>query len=500
MTDLYDQMREAPDPRLADALRARLHARLDGELMQLDDPIGPAPSSTGRDAIQHRIDEPDITEPADTTEPTMDVITLSPDRNKPPTTSRRWLMVAAAALALVGGLIFAGTRADEEPIPADQPEPTLSYQWSRVTHDEGVLGGDGDQRMNSVTAGGPGLVAVGSAVWTSVDGLTWSRVPDDEAIFAAASIYGVTAGGPGLVAVGDAGGDAAVWTSVDGVKWVRVAHDEAVFGGTGVQEMKAVTAGGPGLVAVGWDGPREEHSVNSADAAVWTSVDGVTWVRVAHDEEIFGGDRGREMRSVAVGGPGLVAVGREHFPAADHNAEVAAVWTSFDGVTWARVAHDDEVFGGTGVQEMNSVVAAGPGLVAVGLDERLDDSREGLTTAAVWTSVDGIAWERVPYDEQVEFKGFAGDKAMISVTATDAGLVAVGFDGGGYGSRSDATVWTSVDGVSWTRLANDDGLFGGARMYGVTPFGTGVVAVGRDWLAEDREYNNSVVWRATPQR
>ena len=43
-------------------------------------------------------------------------------------------------------------------------------------------------------------------------------------------------------------GDAAVWTSVDGMSWSRVAHDEAVFGGVGGdQRMHSVTAGGSGF-------------------------------------------------------------------------------------------------------------------------------------------------------------------------------------------------------------------------------------------------------------
>jgi hypothetical protein len=73
--------------------------------------------------------------------------------------------------------------------------------------------------MESVTARGQGLVAVGSdeeagAVWTSPDGVVWSRVSDDNATFAATWISGVTLAGPGLVAVGNDGSDdghAAVW-------------------------------------------------------------------------------------------------------------------------------------------------------------------------------------------------------------------------------------------------------------------------------------------------
>ena len=113
-----------------------------------------------------------------------------------------------------------------------------------------------------------------AAVWISVDGITWSRVPDDEAIFGGAGtqvMVGVTVGGPSLVAVGfDESGqveDAAVWTSPDGITWLRVPHDEAVLGGAGHQRMVSVTVGGPGLVAVGWDG-----SSGDLNAAVWVEA------------------------------------------------------------------------------------------------------------------------------------------------------------------------------------------------------------------------------------
>ncbi len=77
----------------------------------------------------------------------------------------------------------------------------------------------------------------------------------------------MTVGGPGLVAVGgDESGDenAAVWTSPDGVAWTRVSHDDVVFGGAGNQMMLGVTVNKSGLVVVGRDDLGGDR-----DAAVW---------------------------------------------------------------------------------------------------------------------------------------------------------------------------------------------------------------------------------------
>ncbi len=290
--------------------------------------------------------------------------------------------------------------------------------------------------MSSVTVGGPGLVAVGSdgvaigsdesgatqvaAVWTSVDGLSWSRVPHDEAVFGGGGsqqMWGVTAGGPGLVAVGRdtdvsiAKENAAVWTSVDGLTWSRVPHDEAAFGGH--KGMNRVIAGGPGLVAVGFDDPQA--------GAVWTSVDGVTWSQVPYNEAVFGGPRVIDIWDVAVGGPGLVAVGAVGSGA----NQAAAVWTSADGLSWSRVPHDEAVFGEG--QGMSSVTVGGPGLVAVGAPlAHVLGSENAHEDAAVWTSEDGIIWSRVPHNEAAF--GGQGNQKMNAVIAGDFGLVAVGSD------------------------------------------------------------------------
>jgi hypothetical protein len=352
--------------------------------------------------------------------------------------------------------------------------------------------------MVSVTAGGPGLVAVGfeasfveriGAVWTSPDGIEWTRVPHDQSVFGGdgnPAMLSVTAGGPGLVAVGEgrSGDDAvaAVWTSSDGIAWSRVPHDQSVFGGDGDRAMWSVTAGGPGLVAVGEGGSRGDRF-----AAVWTSPDGITWSRVPHDQSVFGGGGFQEMTHLTAGGPGLVAVGDDR-----SGTDVdAAVWTSPDGIAWSRVPHDQSVFGGDGNQFILGVTSNGSGLVAVG-EDRLD----GDSDAAVWTSPDGTTWSRVRHDEAV----FGGEdtQVMLAVTSDSIGLVAVGTDEAANASFwSSAAVWTSPEGVIWSRVPHDEEVFGGIfslAMLSVTAGGPGLVAVGQ----EDPS-GNLAAWVARPE-
>jgi hypothetical protein len=437
-----------------------------------------------------------------------------PEPNVMPSEPRRrigLLTAVAAATLVVVGMVVIADRYRDAPVTAPISADALSYQWSRVAHDEAVFGGVRSQVMTSVVAGGPGLVAVGhdglwdenprdwypdpsAAVWTSEDGIVWSRVPHDEEIFGGAVMNDVTLGGPGLVAVGWSDSNAAVWTSVDGLTWSRV-HDDSLRTG---HAMNSVVVGGPGLVAVGREG--------GAAAAVWTSVDGLTWTRVPHDREIFGSPTalGFGMISVTAGGPGLVAVGA--WPEAPRIS--AKVWTSVDGLTWTRVPDDEAGF--DGVHVPLSVTAGGPGLVAVGLDG---------AGAGVWTSVDGFHWVQVPDDEAIFSATYGSDSApdsrvyqpppegaglaMNDVIAVGDGLVAVGGPTYNYRGPRDgdlgAAVWTSPDGITWSRVPHDTAVFGGTgenSIWSVTTAGSNLVAVGSHQHSIEIDAN-AAVWVAT---
>ncbi|MCL1594136.1 MAG: hypothetical protein M3132_07300, partial [Actinomycetia bacterium] len=138
--------------------------------------------------------------------------------SKPAKARRRsWLAVAVAAGAVfvvIGGTTLlmrtftSNTDVGTTPTPAPDALPNAIpslLTWTRITDDDVF----GDKvaftaGMRDVTVGGPGLVAVGEAddgagVWTSIDGITWSRVTDNESAFAGIdTMWSVAAGERGL--------------------------------------------------------------------------------------------------------------------------------------------------------------------------------------------------------------------------------------------------------------------------------------------------------------
>ncbi len=350
--------------------------------------------------------------------------------------------------------------------------------WSRVSNP--ALAGTGAQAMNDVVAAAPGLVAVGwhdldgvqsGIVWTSPDGQAWTReqhgTPRLEGEGCPGSGWSaVTARGPGAVVmgqgwarmgVGEACDSVVVSAMSDGVSWSQVVMRPEYWWAS----ILDVTTGGPGLIAVGTE--------------VLTSPDGLVWTQAPDGQGLAQGSGGQFMFEVTRGGPGFVAVGiheREDKPSR------AAVWTSPDGLAWTRVAHDEEVLGGPGNQGMAAVAVGGPGLVAVGGDEPHPERRMGGQRAAVWTSPDGLTWTRVPHDRAVFGGGDGREMSMAAVTAVGPTLVAVG-EVSGEGS-SHPVAWSSTDGGTWSlmdlgALSADEEVAG---LEAVTSGGPGLVAVG----------------------
>jgi hypothetical protein len=275
-----------------------------------------------------------------------------------------------------------------------------------------------------------------ASVWTSADGSGWARADlDAGGAHAAEASAGARRHGRAVVVgtvtapAGDR--DGRIWTSTDGVAWQPVQEDPSVLGGPGDQEITSVEAGALGFVAAGLDRRGQQ-----ALPAVWTSADGLSWSRVSAGPASPFLD-GQVVLGVAVGAADAVAVGTLRTGAETD----AMAWFSPDGITWRTVPLGLAGFTGPADQVARSVTATSDGFVAVG-----DDARGDRRVAVVWTSTDGITWQRQPPSpDMAELPG--GDSTQGVSAADVAGTGPVVAVGGGFAMQ----VWTSPDGRRWTR-------------------------------------------------
>jgi hypothetical protein len=369
----------------------------------------------------------DVVEPTTTTSAVPTTITTIPPPPVPPMVDA-WQRVGGALMGPVVGTF------------------DMTQMGSRLV----VVGfdpGEDNYRQNGV-------------IFASDDGINWTRLAEDDPALnlGAVLIYAVTDGGPGLVAVGmgcenEAEGctpHATAWSSTDGTSWTRTPDDPEVFGDTSTvtSAMTGVADTSHGLVAVGsmeyWtlddEGGEELVTIHPT---VWTSPDGITWERAWEGAgvAVLPGDYAEVyvyMDAVAEGPDGqLVAVGA----VLDENGEsVAAVWTSTNGQEWERVDPSAAPFASGTV--MVDVIWGANGYIAVGTD-----AGSGV---GIWRSLDGFTWTRIDATTQ----SFDATGSLVSVAALDSGYITVGphafidiAGGGGW-----VTIWTSPDGLTWDRV------------------------------------------------
>ncbi|MEA2673582.1 MAG: hypothetical protein QOI92_774 [Chloroflexota bacterium] len=167
---------------------------------------------------------------------------------------------------------------------------------------------------------------------------------------------------------------------------------------------------------------------------------------------------------IAAGGSGIVAIGQ----VGDANAS----WFSTDGLTWTPSRDAFRVPSlGTDAVFVQDVVARGGGWLAIGSRDAgcAFDCESDPIRAYIWTSTDGRTWTREA--DQASLKG-AG---MAAVAAVGDGFVAAGV------ASSHAAIWTSSDATTWSRVPDapvfHDGVLANAAT-GVATVGGTIAVVG----------------------
>ncbi|WP_069161825.1 hypothetical protein [Nocardia altamirensis] len=174
--------------------------------------------------------------------------------------------------------------------------------------------------------------------------------------------------------------------------------------------------------------------------AAWTTADGSDWRTVAvepHSPYAFQ----TELISVGIGDR-IVVLGQA-FGGAHSNPRM----TSWSGTPTALVEHPQamELFGGPHAIAVNAAATLGATDLLVGQW----DGASGRYGAAVWTSTDGVHWDRQADDPALAAP--PGELTGASGVATGpAGFVVAGNTL--RGSALFPLTWTSPDGRTWQRI------------------------------------------------
>ncbi len=334
--------------------------------------------------------------------------------------------------------------------PAAAPIADSSGGAFFIDHDAGkfVLGGNGGlftstngttwtKRTSALPAYSTGTEAVGEVsvangvvfclglhggISTSADGVTFTRRGSGSI----QALSGLVHDGTRFVATGAAG---TVQTSPDGITWTTVASGQtAALGKLAFGNGRYASADLNGL----------RHSAN---LTTWTAVTGTTF------NQMFG-----------------VIFANNRFIAAN-NALALGIRTSTDGSTWTNVT-----VSGTAFQEVKGLAGGGGNFVITtggfGPTPKIFASSDGatwtdrtpaafvvadslaygngtfvlLTSFAAWTSPDGVTWTSNPFPSAsyVTRVMFVGTKFLAR-------------------KPSDASYRSSLDGVTWTDVANSGG-------------------------------------------
>jgi len=325
-----------------------------------------------------------------------------------------------------------------------------------------VTGGPGFVAVGPTTVAGDSMGAPtwrpqpegGTDAWVSEDGSVWQRA-ESGSFGPSDTLHDVAAGPDGLlVAVGVSDMFPAIWTSRDGLTWTKLEGDPAVLGGP--SRLTDVVAAGSGWVAVGEQWRWSGNEPAKPFFGMWFSADGTTWERtVQRDDPDFENAFVTEL-----------LVWRETFYAFGYAGYLgdavmydsvmyqAAVWTSDDGRAWTRISED----AGTGLVErpdgapargawIEGATATDSYLFATGM--HFDFLREPAPewSLAVWRSEDGMTWSLLPTDFQAPGRSAHGSR-LKTVAGDDNRLVAV---------ELCTFVWASDDaGVTWHQVAELD--------------------------------------------
>lgn len=275
----------------------------------------------------------------------------------------------------------------------------------------------------------------GDQVWSSADGVSWTAATT--APFRSRNNHALAVFNDRLWVIGGAYFDPVpyrtfalndVWSSSDGLNWVREAESAAFTPRYG-HRAKAFNGRLWVVAGEGQRGPGEADSSPVLLGDAWSSADGRSWRA-----------EGTPLSTAPRHGFAMEVLGNRMFVSGGYTSAAthADLWHTDNGQEWTRAADP-----AMGARTLHTLLVFRQKLWSLGgRDYRSngEQSPEDRNLNEVWNSVDGLAWSRVdraapftPRSEQrmVEFQG----RLWIF--------------GSRNAARPDLQVWSSADGDDW---------------------------------------------------
>ncbi|HVZ79174.1 MAG TPA: hypothetical protein VHE12_00075 [bacterium] len=318
-------------------------------------------------------------------------------------------------------------------------------------------------------------------IWTSTDGLQWTRVLA-QAPFDMRTGFTVAAADGRLWVTGGRGEDGAlnndVWYSCDGAHWSKETEHagfsprqgaSALVFNNGLWILGGLDNGGGqsgSFNGEGWYSPIGDPPACIVKAPTQTPTPTPGFYAQWNEATSNAGFQPRAAQAAVVFDPatGSGQSGRMWIlGGGDDNRFYNDVWSSPDGITWssetAQAPWNPRIDHGAVVYDGKIWVVGG---------QNLDDSLNG----DVWCSSDGVSW--VQATSSAPF----GPRTGLSLFAYDAGQGPRLWVAGGLDGNDNALddLWSSADGIDWEQVSS--GSFT-ARTYQA-----GVSFKGRLWLAD----------------
>ncbi len=203
----------------------------------------------------------------------------------------------------------------------------------------------------------------------------------------------------------------------------------------------ALTFDGKMWLLGGWNPSDDVNFPETCNSEVWSSTDGATWTEVVAEAPW----EGRHTAGYAVFGERMWILGGD--PIQGYYQPDA--WSSADGVTWSL--ETDALPWGDRV--LHHTVVLGDTIYVMGgqtLPQFTTVDEETVLYNDVWASTDGVSWTRLLEEAPWSPRGMIGGSAVL-----DGRMWLLG--GGTYDTPDHpdrdyyAEVWSSADGVDWTR-------------------------------------------------